>query len=173
MRPSRGYTFLASHGQLRKQIGQLFELRNSHVWIDSLQDLVYNHNTSPSTAFTPIHKDNITPETIDENVELLLMIDDMGHASRIREKVDKLGIIPGTRVRLLTKMLKNTPKFIKAQESIWTPEIYTVLARSGPNSFKISVPNDENEIWPIHALQVVNKSLNSVAPKDKINKECK
>ena len=51
------------------------------------------------------------------------------------------------------------------------PDIYKVLSRAGPNTFKIEVPNDENEIWPVHAIQVVKKSLNAVAPKDKINKK--
>ena len=57
------------------------------------------------------------------NDEVLLMIEDKVKANRIRRKVDKLDIVPRTRVRLLTKMLKNTPKFIKAQESVWTLDI--------------------------------------------------
>jgi len=147
------------HGELRKQIGQLFALRNSHVWIDALQDLVKNHNSSPSSVFTALDKDDVAPEEVGPNDEILLMIDDMGKANRIRHKVDKLGIVPGTRVRLLTKMLKNTPRFIKAQESVWTPDIYKVLERVGPNTFRIDVPANENEVWPVHGLQVVNKVL--------------
>lgn len=159
------------HGQLRKQIGQLFALRNSHVWIDSLQDLVKNHNSSPSSVFKAIDKDDITPEEIGPNDEVLLMIEDMGKANRIRRKVDKLGIVEGTRVRLLTKMLKNTPRFIKAQESVWTPEIYKVIERVGPNTFRIDVPASENEVWPVHGIQVVNKSLGEQKEGQKINKK--
>ena len=48
---------------------------------------------------------------------------------------------------------------------------YFSIERAGPNTFKIEVPSDENEIWPIYAIQVVKKSLNAVAPKDKINKK--
>ena len=64
------------HGLLRKQIGQLFALRNSNVWIDALQDLVDNHNSTPSSVFSSIHKDGITPGKIGPNDEVLLMIDD-------------------------------------------------------------------------------------------------
>ena len=38
------------HGVLRGQLGEIFALRDSHVWADVLQDLVDNHNTSPSRA---------------------------------------------------------------------------------------------------------------------------
>jgi hypothetical protein len=56
-------------------------------------------------------------------------------------------------------MIKNIPRFIKAQESVWSPDIYKVLERVGPNTFKIDVPANENEVWPVHGLQVVNKVL--------------
>ena len=62
-------------------------------------------------------------------------------------------------MRLLTKLLKKTPRFIKGQEATWTPELYTVTGREGVNSFRIDVPSHENPIWPYHGLQVVSKYL--------------
>ena len=168
------------HSNLRKQIGDLFAARNSHVWIDSLDDMVYNHNTSPSSAFKSILKERgiseedaykVTPSSLTPRDELILMMEDMGRANKIRARVDKLDIKPGTKVRLLTSMLKNTPKFIKGQESVWTPDIYKILERVGPNTFKVDVLSGENEVWPVHSLQVVNKSLNQAIAGEKINKK--
>ena len=42
------------HASLRRKIGEVFEQRKSHVWFDVLQDLVDNHNTSPSRALNAV-----------------------------------------------------------------------------------------------------------------------
>jgi len=141
------------HGVLRRQIGNLFARRNSHVWFDALQSLVSNHNTSPSRVL------QLTPAMVGPEAELQLRLNDLGRAASLRARVDDLHIVPGTKVRLLTKLLKKTPRFIKGQEATWTPELYTVTGREGVNSFRIDVPSHENPIWPYHGLQVVSKYL--------------
>jgi hypothetical protein len=77
----------------------------------------------------------------------------------VREKTDALGIIPGeTQVRLLVRATKDGIKdrFAKSQRAVWTPELYTVLERNGPNSWLIDVPAGEVKIWPSYALKVVD-----------------
>ena len=56
------------HGVLRRQIGNLFARRNSHVWFDALQSLVStcNHNTSPSRVL------QLTPAMVGPEAELQL-----------------------------------------------------------------------------------------------------
>jgi hypothetical protein len=76
----------------------------------------------------------------------------------VREKTDALGIIPGeTQVRLLVRATKDGIKdrFAKSQRAVWTPELYTVLERNGPNSWLIDVPAGEVKIWPSYAMRVV------------------
>ena len=142
------------HGILSRQIGNLFAIRNSHVWFDALQGLVDNHNTSPSRVLQKLSPSMVSPE-----VEMQLRLSDLDRASDLRRRVDDLNIEPGTKVRLLTSRLKSTPRFVKGQEATWTPELYTVAGRAGVNSFRINVPSNENPIWPYHALQVVEKTL--------------
>jgi hypothetical protein len=142
--------------------------------------MVYNHNTSPTSSFRSILKERgipeedvyqVTPSTITPKDELILMMEDMGRANKIRARVDKMDIKTGSKVRLLASMLKNTPRFIKGQESVWSPEIYKILERVGPNTFRVDVPFGENEVLPVHSLQVVNKSLNQPNSGEKINKK--
>ena len=142
------------HGVLRRQIGNLFAIRNSHIWVDALQGLVDNHNTSPSRALQ-----KLSPSTVGTEAELQLRLNDLDRAGALRRRVDDLNIEPGTKVRLLTSRLKSTPRFVKGQEATWTPEVYTVAGREGANSFRINMPSNENPIWPYHALQVVTKVL--------------
>jgi hypothetical protein len=123
-----------------------------------LDDLVANHNGSPSRPLLAVGK-GTTPADIGPEQEQVLRRVDHDRATDVRKRVDALNIIPGTKVRLLTAALKNAPKFVKGQEATWTPELYTVVKRAGVNSFIIDVAAGENPIWAFHALQVVKKAL--------------
>ena len=151
------------HGVLRRQIGEVFAARNSHVWVDVLQDLVHNHNESPSRALNAAGR-GTSPADVGPDEEELLRLADLSRAAMLRQRVDQLHIEPGSKVRLLTAALKNAPKFVKGQEATWTPELYTVVGRAGVNTFHIDVPSGENAIWPFHALQVVKKALGQSKP---------
>jgi hypothetical protein len=150
------------HGSLRRQIGATFIGRNSHVWVDVLQNLVDNHNESPSRALDPIGR-GTSPAEVGPDEEDTMRMFDLTRAAALRESVDALNIKIGTQVRLLVSAMKNTPKFRKAQEATWTPVTYGVIARAGVNSFSIDTPPGENTIWPAHALQVVHKALGGAA----------
>ena len=146
------------HGKLRQQIGELFALRNSHVWLDALQPLVENHNTSPSRALKLAGSD-LSPAEIGPKHEMLLRRADLERATLLRQRIDALNVAPGTNVRLLTARLKKTPRFAKSQEAVWTPEVYPIIERAGVNTFRVGVPDGENPIWPLHSLQIVRKAL--------------
>jgi Fe2+ transport system protein FeoA len=151
------------HGKLRRQLGELFAQRNSHVWVDVLQDLVDNHNSSPSRALDAAGR-GTAPMEVTEAKEAKLRLGDFKRAAEVRRGVDKMGVVPGTQVRLLTSRLKNAPKHVKGQEATWTPELYSVIERVGPNAFKVDAPMGEVSVWPVHALQVVTKALGQSKP---------
>ena len=146
------------HGVLRRQLGEIFAIRNSHVWIDVLQDLVDNHNASPSRALDAAGK-KTAPIDVDDKKDTMLRTADSRRAAEVRRSVDKMNITPGTKVRLLTSRLKRAPKYVKGQEATWTPELYSVVERVGPNAFRVDVPAGEVSVWPVHSLQVVKKAL--------------
>ena len=157
------------HGVLRRQLGELFARRNSHVWVDALQGLVDNHNRSPSRALDAADPTGQTrsvtaPIDVDEKKEELLRVADSTRAASVRRAVDAMGIKPGTKVRLLTSRLKRAPKYVKGQEATWTPELYPVVSREGPNAFRVDVPPGEVSVWPVHSLQVVRKALGQSTP---------
>jgi hypothetical protein len=66
-------------------------------------------------------------------------------------------------VRLLVRATKDgvRDRFAKSQRAVWTPELYTVLERNGPNSWVVDVPAGEVKIWPTYALKLVKKALGS------------
>ena len=89
----------------------------------------------------------------------MLRTADGERAAEVRRSVDKMSIKPGTKVRLLTSRLKRAPKYVKGQQATWTPELYPVIERVGPNTFLVDVPAGEVSVWPVHSLQVVRKAL--------------
>ena len=144
------------HRTLRMMIGELFSVRGSHVWYDKLPELIANFNGRPSRALGGLSPDEIGPEE-----EQIIREMDLERAQKVRAIVDDSGVRPGTRVRLQYSKTKmgGKDKFSKAHEVTWTPEIYEVVKRVGPNSFLVDVPRGEIKIWPLHSLQVVDKSL--------------
>jgi Fe2+ transport system protein FeoA len=158
------------HGVLRRKIGELFARRDSHVWVDVLQDLIDNHNASPSRPLKAAGK-GLAPADINQGAEGKLRATDLDRASALRQRVDTMGIGPGTMVRLLTARLKKAPRFVKGQQATWTPELYPVVGRAGVNTFRIDVPAGENAIWGAHEVQIVRKALGQPqAAGPKINK---
>jgi hypothetical protein len=121
-----------------------------------LPELIANYNARPSRAL-----DGKAPADIGPEEEEAVRQVDFERVKSVGADVDKTGVGPGTRVRLLYSKTKagGKDKFAKAQEHVWTSEIYSIIARVGPNSFRVDVPAGEISIWPLHALQVVKKSL--------------
>jgi Fe2+ transport system protein FeoA len=129
--------------------------------VDSLQDLVANHNSSPSLDAAG---KKTAPIDVTEKKELMLRVADSKRAADVRRRVDRMGVVPGTQVRLLTSRLRLAPKYVKGQEAAWTPELYGVIERVGPNAFKVDVPAGEVSVWPVHSLQIVKKALGQSKP---------
>ena len=135
-----------------------------------LQDLVDNHNASPSRALDAAGK-NTAPMDVTARREEKLRIADIKRAAQVRRTVNAMKITPGTRVRLLTSRLKRAPKFRKGQEAVWTPKLYSVVERVGPNAFQIDVPPGEVSVWPVHTIQVVKKALGGRKAGTKVNRK--
>jgi hypothetical protein len=150
------------HGVLRRKIGELFARRDSHLWVDALQDIIDNHNTSPSRALNAAGR-GLAPAVIDQAKENTLRLADLSRATAVRQRVDDQQIGPGTNVRLLTSKLKRAPKYTKGQQATWTPELYSIIDRAGVNSYRIDVPDGEISLWPLHDLQIVRKALGQPA----------
>jgi hypothetical protein len=158
------------HGKIRRQLGEIFTIRNSHVWIDVLQDLVDNHNKSPSRALDAAGK-KTAPIDVTPKKEEMLRTADNKRAAEVRRAVDKMNITPGTKVRLLTSRLRRAPKYVKGQEATWTPELYSVIERVGPNTFRVNVPAGEVSVWPVHSLQIVKKALGQKKAGPKVDRK--
>lgn len=104
------------HCVLRRKIGELFARRGSHVWVDALQDIITNHNSSPSRPLKVAGK-GLAPADINRGAEGLLQAADLDRAASLWRRVDALQIGPGTMVRLLTSRLKNAPRRVKGQQA--------------------------------------------------------
>ena len=123
------------HGTIRRQLGEIFAVRTSHVWVDVLQDLVDNHNTSPSRALDAAGK-GTAPIDVARSAtkEEMLRTADNKRAGGVRRVVDAMKITSGTQVWLLTPLLTRTQ--VCEGAATWTPELYSVIERVGPNTFE-------------------------------------
>jgi hypothetical protein len=147
------------HRTLRRRIGEYFERGQTHRWIDALPDIVANLNETAHQTLSRVLGRPTAPADVTPADEERIRAAESVEARRVREKTDALGIIPGeTQVRLLVRATKDGIKdrFAKSQRAVWTPELYTVLERNGPNSWLIDVPAGEVKIWPSYALKVVD-----------------
>ena len=162
------------HGTLRRMIGDLFALTNSHVWYPYLDLLIENYNERPNRALEPAGED-LAPKDITFQRAQLLRRADSEQAAAVRARTDRSGIRPGTMVRLLNSRTAEGQRlrlFGKAHEQAWTSEAYPVLERAGPNSFLVDVPKGEPKVWPVHTLRAVPAgTVTAPAAGEKVNKK--
>ena len=151
------------HKTLRQRIGEHFERAGTHRWIDALPDIVVNYNGTPHRTLTELLGRSTAPVQVTAAQERVIRQAEGVQASEVRERVDRLGIGPGTQVRLLISRTREgaRDKHAKSQRRVWTADLYTVLERNGPNSFVVDVPAGEVRIWPFYAMMVVRKALKS------------
>jgi hypothetical protein len=151
------------HRTLRQRIGEHFERANTHRWIDVLQDIISNYNSAPHRTLSELLGRSTAPSQVTAAQERVIRQAEGVQASEVRERVDLQAIMPGTQVRLLISRTRDggRDKHAKSQRRVWTPDIYTVLSRNGPNSFVVGVPAGEVSVWPFYAMMIVRKSLKS------------
>ena len=159
------------HRTLRERLGELFERENNNRWIDALPDIIANYNGTPHSALSEVFDEPTAPEDVTLSGEERIRRDEMERAQQARVKTDALGISDKrgeTQVRLLVRQTKaGLDKFSKSQRAVWTPTVYKVLERNGPNSWRVDVPRGEVSIFPSWALKVVDtKRLNAPAKRD-------
>jgi hypothetical protein len=133
------------HCTLRMMIGEIFSVRDSHVWYDVLPNLIDNYNARPSRSLALGKQLRRAPEDIGPTEDAEIREHDLAQVKKLGESVDASGVGPGTRVRLQYSKTKagDKDKFKKSHENSWTTEIYTILKRTGPNSFRVDVPPGE------------------------------
>ena len=155
------------HRTLRMMLGELFSVRDSHVWYNVLPQLIKNYNARPSRALGGKAPADIGPEE-----EAKVREADYERAMHAGLDVDKTDVGPGTRVRLQYSKTKagSKDRWAKSHENTFTTEIYTLVHRAGPNSFVVDVPPGEIKVWPLHSLQIVKKSLGGIASGPKVEK---
>lgn len=150
------------HRSLRKRIGEHFEREQTHRWIDALPDIVANMNATPHRTLSELLGRATAPEDVTAADERVIREAEGRRAREVREATDQLGIVPGeTQVRLLVRQTKAGQQdgFAKSQRAVWTPELYTVLERNGPNSWVVDVPPGSVKIYPSWALKVVDVGM--------------
>jgi hypothetical protein len=152
------------HKTLRQRIGEHFERANTHRWIDVLQDIISNYNSAPHRTLSELLGRSTAPSQVTAAQERVIRQAEGVQASEVRERVDLLGITPGTQVRLLISRTREggREKHAKSQRRVWTPELFTVVSRNGANSFIVDVPAGEVSVWPFYAMMVVRKALKTV-----------
>ena len=157
------------HRTVRERLGELFERENNNRWIDALPDIIANYNATPHSTLSDVFDEPTAPEGVSLSGERRIRRDEMERVQEARVKADALGIIPGeTQMRLLVRQTKaGLDKFAKSQRAVWTPTVYKVLERNGPNSWRVDVPRGEVSIFPSWALKIVNVAkLNAPAKRD-------
>ena len=146
------------HHTLRKKIGELIERTGSDRYIDHLQDIIDNYNSTELTTFNKTIGKK-APKDITEKDEEKIRAEEIERVQKCREATNKLKVILGaTRARLLVSKTKAgaTDKFAKSHRNVWSRDTYLITERNGPNSFVLDVPPGEVKIWPVWALQLLS-----------------
>jgi len=164
------------HRTLRKMIGDHFARKNTHRYVDVLQDIIQNYNNRPHRTLSEIHGISTTPK--EAKAELVrayeLGVVRAGFVSMLNENAVEVG----DKVRLLMRMTKKgeTGKLNnKSQADVWSREVYDVVERKGSNMFKVDVPRGEIKFWPSYGLQIVRNveqpSMGEVDNKQRVDIE--
>ena len=161
------------HRSLRQLIGDHFALTDSHQWFKVLPELIANYNSRPNHGLAAAGV-GIAPVDVGVVLERTIIRHDLARARRVRIQTDKSGVGDGTRVRLLTSRMKGSQSGKlgnKSHEAVWSSDVYTIVKRAGVNSFLVDVPAGQVKIWPLHSLQIVDKSIKPAASGLKVDKK--
>jgi hypothetical protein len=153
------------HRTLRLMIGEIMAQRNSHVYIDVFDDIVANYNSRPHRTLSKILGKPTSPIEVTESDELALREYDLTKVERIQNETPD---ITGKKVRILmsrTNYGTKSEKTTKSNDQTWSSEIYDVLERVGPNSFRLNTTGLDPRNWPIHSLLVVSGATVQQTPK--------
>jgi hypothetical protein len=142
-------------------------MRNNHIWIDVLADLVKNYNTTPHRSLSKFFGTATSPEQMTEKKDNEIMESDLKKVDWVRSQTRDL---VGKSVRILmsrTNFGTKSEKTVKSNDQTWSSEIYQVLEREGPNSYRLNTTGLDPRIWPVHSLLVVDgQNTTSQPPKN-------
>ncbi len=149
------------HRTLRKRIGEHFERAQTHRWVDVLPDLIRNYNETPHRTLSETLGRRMAPASMTKADERRIRSAESAQVASVRARTDALAWEPGrTRVRLLAARTREGVRGAlgrKGHNVVWTREAYTILARNGPNSWRVDVPRGEVRVWPSYALKPVDE----------------
>ena len=143
------------HRTLRQRLGEHFARKNTHRYVDVLQDILDNYNNTPHITLTKILGRDASPQDITSEDEKKIRQHERKKLNSIRSH-----IFVGDLVRL--KMSKTKQGEIgkltqKGQQDIWSRRVYEVKQQVGVNTFIVDVDAGEIELWYDSDLQVVSQ----------------
>jgi len=114
------------HKTLRLAIGNIFAMRNNHIWIDVLPDLVKNYNSRPHRSLSKFFGTATSPDQMTEKKDNEIMESDLKKVDWVRNQTRDL---VGKSVRILmsrTNFGTKSEKTVKSNDQTWSSEIYEV-----------------------------------------------
>jgi hypothetical protein len=185
------------HRTLKQMIRSMFALNGNQIWFPHLQKLIDDYNKTPTQAFRNIpgfkHPPNnknekpyyipISPAEMEKNTD---DFKDRIHQQETKKAADvhiadgyKLKV--GDYVRLLNPLTKEqillNGKFAKKSlENSWSTRVYKIIARTGPDFWRIDDDEDEIKQWTTRFLKKTTKAaydnqVEAVETKAKQNKQ--
>lgn len=147
------------HRTLRGIFRDMFAKNKNNKWVDELPKIISDYNKTPSRAFVDsLHKSK-PPNEINEKDKNEINEFEQKTAAKVGVHDDKAFNV-GDYVRLKSQFTKKNKKdkFIKdSMDNVFTPEIYKIIARNGPNTWKIDAKN-EITIWQTYNLMKASEA---------------
>ena len=115
------------HLTLRTIFERWFLHTGKNNWVDSLPEIIksYNKRVNRATGMAPA---DTTPKRIEQ-----VRLEDKARAMRVANRVDKLALTPGTKVRHIT----NRVGFTKGSAPKWSSTVHEIQERLGVDTFKV------------------------------------
>ena len=115
------------HLTLRTIFERWFLHTGKNNWVDSLPEIIESYNKRENRAI------GMAPaETKPKDIERV-RLEDRARAMRVADRVDKLALTPGTKVRHIT----NRVGFTKGSAPKWSATVHEIQERIGVDTFKV------------------------------------
>ena len=147
------------HRTLRGLFRDLFARNKNNKWVEHLPKIISDYNQTPSRAFAnSLHKKKPPNEINKTDIQAINEFE-QETAAKVGKHDDNAFNI-GDFVRLRSQFTKKNKKdkFLKSSmDNVFTPEIYKIIGRNGPNTWKIDAKN-EITIWQTYNLMKSNET---------------
>jgi len=143
------------HLTLRTILERWFLHTGKNNWVDSLPEIIESYNKRVNRAI------GMPPADTKKNDIQRIRSEDKTRAMRVASRVDKLNLVPGTKVRHIT----NRVGFTKGSAPKWSSTVHEIQSREGVDRFKVKGLQGTYKDYELQAIAAPSEGRSIIASK--------